>query len=95
MTSLVPRAPPLAAVAFALVPPLLFPLEVAWPVAAFVFVVCVLAGTLFPFFHPRATVIQTRGHAPPFSNNLQPGSVCSLGLTGPERRFCHCGLNHR
>jgi len=57
MTSLVPRAPPLAVVAFALVPPPLFALEVAWAVPAYVFVVCVLTGTLFPFSHRRVTVI--------------------------------------
>ena len=45
----------------------------------------------------RAVTVLCRpcGHAPPCSNNRRPGSVCSLGLTGPERRFCHRRLNHR
>ena len=44
---------------------------------------------------PPPDGLRPRGHTPPYSCNRRPGSVCSLGLTGPGRRFWHRGLNQR
>src|SRR5438067_8882389 len=96
MTSLVPRPSPVtAAPLLALAPPALalVPLAV---VPALVFVVSVLAGTLFPSSHPRRDRPHgTRGHTPPHSCNHRAGSVCSLALAGIHGRFRYRRLNHR
>ena len=72
MTSLVPRPSPVtAAPLLALAPPprlALAALVALAVVAAFVFAVSVLAGTLFPSSHPRRDRPHgTRGHTPPHS----------------------------
>src|ERR1035438_5801848 len=85
MTSLVPCPFPAAALAF-LAPPLL---AFAAVLAAFVFAVGVLAGTLFPSSHSRCDRLTVpRGHAPPCSCNHRPVWGCSLGFARISRRFC-------
>src|SRR6266513_1808157 len=96
MTSLVPRPSPVtAAPLLALAPPALalVPLAV---VPALVFVLSVLAGTLFPSSHPRRDrPHHTAGHGPPHSRNHRAGAVCSLGLAVIHGRFHDRRVNHR
>ena len=66
MTSLVPW--PSAGAALPRAAVVLLPLVALAVVAAFVFAVSVLAGTLFPSSYPRRDrPYGTRGHAPPHS----------------------------
>jgi len=101
MTSLVPRpspvtAAPLLVLALPPRPALAGALVALAVVAAFVFAVSVLAGTLFPSSHPRRDRLTVpRGHTPPHSCNHRAGSVCSLGLAVTHGRFHYRRLNHR
>src|SRR5258705_7666989 len=94
MTSLVPR--PSAGAALPRAAVVLLPLVALAVVAAFVFAVSVLAGTLFPSSHPRRDRLTVpRGHTPPHSCNHRAGSVCSRGLAVLHGRFHYRRLNHR